>query len=349
MTALGKKTIAWLAGAALSLAVTPAIARGGHGGGGRGGGRFGGGAHFGGAPHYSAPVHAAPHYSAPAYRGPSPGMHYSTPTRGYGYAHGYLGGGRGAYVVGGRVPAFYGGPRGHVWWGPGYGWRVPAYWGGYYRPYGAYWGLGFWVTDWIMLDYLAAEEARMMAYGGPAVVAVPVESAPLDGGVREELREQITEDLANSTPPAKDTSAAGNTLVVADARVAGALAAQHHVFIVSQATTVTDRATGGACNLTQADLLRSSAPVPSGQSNADVTVAASKKGSCAPGAVVSIPVAELVRFEEALLERVAQGAAAANATETEPAPGPAPNAPSDAPQDMSTPTAPPPTAGAMSL
>jgi hypothetical protein len=291
-------------------------------------------------------------------------MHYAAPMHGYGYGHGYFGGGRGPYAAGGRVPAFYGGPRGRVWWGPGYGWRVPAYWGGYYRPYAAYWGLGFWVTDWIMLDYLAAEEARMMAYGGPAIVAVPVESVPLDGGVREELRQQITEYLANPTPPAKDTSADGNTLVVSDPRVASALAAPHHVFIVSQAVTVTDRTSRATCNLTQADLVRSSSPIPSGQSTAGVTVAASKKGSCSPGAVVAIPVAHLVHFEEALLEGVARGAAAANAVETPtaeapnaPAPNaPAPSAPKTAPtdgaaappHDLSTPT-PPSTAGGMSL
>src|SRR5262249_48106640 len=157
----------------------------------------------------------------------------------------------------------------------------PGYWRGYWAPYGAYWGVGFWVTDWVMLSYLAAEESRMQAYG--PMVVVPAESAPVDVGVREELREQITEDLANPAPPAKDTAAAGNTLVVADPRVAGALAAPHHVFIVSEPVTVMSRATGAACELTQADLLRTSSPVPSGQSTADVTVAGAKKGSCTPG------------------------------------------------------------------
>jgi hypothetical protein len=352
-----------LAAAALSLVVTPVFARGGgHGGGGHSsGGHFSGGhssaPHYSAphvsAPHYSAPhVSAAPHYAAPHAYGGSVGVHGASPMRApayYGGHHAYLGGGRGPYVAGGRVPAFYGGPRGGVWWGPRYGFRVPLYWGGYYRPYPAYWGLGYWVTDWIMLDYLAAEEARMLAYGGPSAIAVPVESTPLDVGVREELRAQVADYLAMPPPPAgAATPADGNTLVVNDPRVAGALAAPHHVFVVSQPVVVADRTHGGSCNLTAADLVRTSSPVPSGQSTTDVMVAASKKSSCPPGTTVALPIVDLVRFEEALIERVTKGAAAAKAADadadTTPAPSPAPVAP----PSSFAPTAPTPPQGAPS-
>jgi hypothetical protein len=237
------------------------------------------------------------------------------------------------------VPWFHGGyagPHGRLWWGPGYGWRVPVYWGGYYRPYWGYWGLSFWVTDWIMLDYLAAEEARIVAYGGADAVAVPATSAPVEYGVREELRAQVADILATPAPAGAGTTLTpGNTLVVSDPRIARALGASHHVFVVSRGVTVTDRTGGGTCALTQGDLLRSSSAIPSGQSMVDIAVAASKKGSCAPGAIVALPVADLVRFEEALIERVTRGAAAAKAAETEgaqepsapPAGAPAPSAP----------------------
>jgi hypothetical protein len=259
---------------------------------------------------------------------------------GVGYHHGYIGGGRGGYAVGGHVPYFRGGVYGgRLWWGPGYGWRVPVYWGGYYYPYAGYWGVSYWVTDYVMLDYLAAEEARRNAYGGGAV---PVASPPIDGGVREELRAQIASILANPVAPATSSTGPGNTLVVNDPRVMGALSAPHHVFVASSAVTVTDRTNGGTCILTQGDLLRSSAPMPSGQSYADVSVAAAKKGSCAPGAVVALPIADLVHFEEALIDHVAKGAAAAKATDSEPEAAPAPNAtPSAAPA--------PPTASGVSL
>ncbi len=361
------KSTAILTAAALSLVITPAFARGGHGGGGHssGGAHFGGGGHVStphySAPagHYSAPHYSAPHYSAPSYRGPVGGFHGAAPLRapGVGYGHGYIAGGRGAYVVGGRVPAFYG-HRGGLWYGPRYGWRVPLYWGGYYRPYPAYWGVGYWVTDWIMLDYIASEEARLRAYGG--AVVVPVQTTPIDGGVREELRAQIAEILSMpETQGGAATPSAGNTLVVNDPRVARALAAPHHVFVVSQPVAVVDRGSGAACNLTPADLVRTSSPVPSGQATADVFVAASKTSSCAPGTTVAMPVFELVRFEEGLLARVARGAAAAKSAESEPeaaatAPEPdavpiptdgaalpptnAPSTTAPAPHDLSTPT-----------
>jgi hypothetical protein len=329
MTALGTRSTTLLAATALSLVITPAFARGG--GGGRGGGHVGGG-HVGGG-HVSAPHYSAPHYSAPhSYGGGIGGG--ASPMRGpvVGYGHGYIGGGRGAYLPGGRVPAFYGGPRrGGVWWGPRYGWHVPVYWGGYYRPYPAYWGVGYWVTDWIMLDYLAAEEARMLAYGGPPV-AVPAESMPLDVGAREELRAQIAEYLAMPAPPAGAAAPApGNMLVVNDPRVARALAAPHHVFVVSQPVSVMDRTTGGTCNLTPADLVRSGAPIPSGHSTADVLVAASKQSSCPAGATVALPVADLVHFEEALLVRVARGSAAAQAADTQAEPAPSAPGATDVP------------------
>ncbi len=337
-----------LASGALSLLATPAFARGGgRGGGGHssGGGHFSGGQSYS-APHYSAPhVSAAPHYAAPHAYGGSVGVHGASPMRAPAYygGHGFVGGGRGPYVAGGRVPAFYGGPRGGVWWGARYGWRVPLYWGGYYRPYPAYWGVGYWVTDWIMLDYLAAEEARMMVHS-PSGVAVPVESTPLDVNVREELRAQVADYLA-MPPPSGSTSTQsdGNTLVVSDPRVAGALAAPHHVFVVSNPVAVVDRTHGGSCNVTAADLVRTSSPVPSGQSSADVLVAASKKGSCAPGTTVAMPIVELVRFEEALLERVTRGAAAAKATDADADSAPVP-APSDLSPTPPTPGTPPPSA-----
>jgi hypothetical protein len=371
MAALGgSRTAALAVAAAACLVAGPAFARGGHGGGGggHGGGARGGGGHVGGygGGHYAAP-HVAPHYGAPsgAYHGPIGGVHTAPMHR-----PGYVGGGHGAYVVGGRVPAFYGGPHGRVWWGPHYGWRVPVYWGGYYRPYGAYWGVGFWVTDWVMLDYLAAEEARIIAYRGPGAVAVPIESPPVDGGVREELRAQIAEILASPAPPPGTADATtGNTLVVNDPRVARALAAPHHVFVVSGAVSVANRSQGGACNLTGADLVRTSAPIPSGQATADVAVVGAKNGSCALGSTVSLPVADLVRFEEGLLTRVARGAAAAEAPDTgagpadappspnapPAAPPPAPNAPApgapapSAPGGASSPTAPPPVPGSMAI
>ena len=346
-----------LAGAAFLLLVTPAFARGG--GGGHGGGSHGGGGHVSGghvggsaphysaphysaphysAPHYSAPHYSAPHYAAPAYRG-GIGIHGAAPMRApIGGYHGYIGGGRGSYMVGGRVPAFHGGPRGRVWWGPHYGWRVPAYWGGWYRPYGAYWGVGYWVTDWVMLDYLAAEEARRMEYYNRyGVAAVPVESAPLDVGIREELRAQIAEVLSQPVPPTTGTSIGpGNTLVVNDPRIAQALGAPHHVFVVSGPVAVADRTHGGTCNVSGADLLRSSSPIPSGQAAADVTVGAAKSGSCPVGTTVGINVIDLVHFEEALLDRVSRGAAAAKAADAEvesppPATG-APQVPNAAPQ-----------------
>ena len=337
---LATKRTAALVGVAFSLlCVTPAFARGG--GGGHGGGGHSSGGHSGGG-HYSAPSHGASHYAAPAQRG-SVGVARGAPMRGpaVGYRYGYLGGGRGAFVVGGRVPYFYGGPRGRLWWGPHYGWHIPAYWGGYYGPYVGYWGVSYWVTDWVMLDYLDAEEARMIASGGPNAVAVPATSAPIASDVREELRAQIAEILATPARPAVGATEQGNTVVVNDPRVARALAAPHHVFVVSHAVTVTDRTNGGTCVLTPGDLLRSSAPIPSGQSFADVSVAASKKASCSPGAVVALPIVDLVHFEEALLERVAKAAAAAKATDTETEPAPIPPSPvTPAP----TPPAPPPSA-----
>jgi hypothetical protein len=314
MTTRNTKKTAALAGTAVALLIaTPAFARGGGGGHG-GGGHFSGGHSSGGysGGHSGGTSHATPHYSAPSH-GSFAGTHAS-PMHGpsVGDRHGYIGGGRGAFVAGGRVPYFYGGPHGRVWWGPHYGWRVPAYWGGYYGPYLGYWGVSFWVTDWVMLDYLAAEEARRHAYGAP-----PVTSAPIAVDVRDELRAQIAELLLTPTPPTSSSADASNTLGVSDVRVARALAAAHHVFVVSQPVTVTDRTNGGTCALSQGDLLRTSAPIPSGQSFADVHVAGSKGGSCAPGVVAAIPIIHLVQFEEALIDRVARGAAAAKATEAE--------------------------------
>ena len=171
---------------------------------------------------------------------------------------------------------------------------------------------------------------------GVAARAVPATSAPVEYGVREELRAQVADILATPAPAGAGTTLTpGNTLVVSDPRIARALGASHHVFVVSRGVTVTDRTGGGTCALTQGDLLRSSSAIPSGQSMVDIAVAASKKGSCAPGAIVALPVADLVRFEEALIERVTRGAAAAKAAETEgaqepsapPAGAPAPSAP----------------------
>ncbi len=368
MAAVSVRKSALILGAAASLlVVTPAFARGGGGGHGGGGHSSGGhssgghssGGHSSGGGHVSTPHssgsggHAAPHYSAPSsgYRGTVGGVHGASPMRGpsVGYRNGYIGGGRGAYVAGGRVPHFYGGPHGRLWWGPHYGWRVPLYWGGYYSPYVGYWGVSYWVTDWVMLDYLAAEEARRMAYAGPNAVAVPVTSAAIDGGVREELRAQIAEILAMPASPVGNGAGAGNTLVVNDPRVVRALAASHHVFVVSRAVTVADRTNGGTCSVTQGDLLRTSAPIPSGQSYADVRVAASKHSSCAPGAIVALPIADLVQFESALIERVGRGVSAANATETEPETAPAPGAPAPSAPTPTPTTTPAPPANGVSI
>jgi hypothetical protein len=294
----------------------------------------------GGTTYHTVPSGAYGRSGATTYRTPSAGTVYGRSNGPIGTArvttaniagrpvvgggHGYIGGGRGYYAAGARVPVFAGGHRGRgIWWGPQYGWRVPVYWGGYYTPYAGYWGVGYWVTDWVMLDLLAAEEARMLAYESSyGYVPAPRESAALPQDVREELRLQIEQYIAEPTPDVPASSAPGNTLVVNDPRVARALSDSHHVFVVSQPITVTDRGTGEACTLTHADLLRTYAPVPSGQSWADATVAASKTTSCRAGAVVAVPVANLVRFEQDLLDRVNKGAAAARATENDPAPPP---------------------------
>lgn len=304
-----------------------------------------------GGTHYTAPARGTvTHYGA-VQGGNVTGRNYSPSVMGVrgsvrspviagGGRGGYIGGGRGYYAPGRHVPVFVGG-RGYygrgVWWGPQYGWRVPVYWGGYYTPYPAYWGVGYWVTDWIMLDYLAMEEARMMAYEGSYAVAIPRESPPLPTDVREELRLQIEQYIAEPTPEVPASAAPGNTLVVNDPRVARALGAPHHVFVVSHPVSVTDRTNGGTCNITNADLLRTSSPVPSGQAWVDARVAASKTSSCPAGAIVAVPVAELVRFEQDLLERVGRGAAAAKAAGDDPA--------ASAPPAATPPAgAPPPTA-----
>ena len=301
--------------------------------------------------HYAAPrsyssgspggTHYAPSHGSTVYgRSYNPGVASTSGAHVYGRSvsrapviagggrGGYVGGGRGYYAAGGRVPVFVG-RRGYygsgVWWGPQYGWRVPVYWGGYYTPYPAYWGVGYWVTDWVMLDYLALEEARMLAYErSGSYVVVPRESTALPTDVREELRQQIDQYIAEPTPDVPASAAPGNTLVVNDPRVARALGAPHHVFVVSHPVAVTDRTNGGTCNLTHADLLRTSSPVPSGQAWADATVAASKTSSCPAGAVVAVPVAELVRFEGDLLDRVTRGAAAARAADNDPGTAAAP-------------------------
>jgi hypothetical protein len=232
-----------------------------------------------------------------------------------------------------------------------------VYWGGYWAPYYGYWGVGFWVTDWVMLDYLAAEEARRAQMYGSEYVATPVQSTPVVQSVRDELRGQIEELLA--APAAAVPSETRNgTFMVNDPRVSRALGSQHHVWVVSRAVTVTDRSNGGTCVLSQGDLLRSSAPIPSGQTYADVSVAGSKKGSCAPGAIAAVPIVELVHFEESLIDRVMTGAAAAKATETEPeqtepppgAPPPPTVAPQgDAPKGIAPSPAPAPASSGMSI
>jgi len=181
---------------------------------------------------------------------------------------------------------------------------------------------------------------------------VPVRAAPVDTNVREELRLQIAEILASPAQAVPSTTGQNGALVVNDPRIARALASQHHVYVLSQPVTVTNRSNGGTCALTPGDLLRSSSPVPSGQAYAELAVASSNPTSCAAGSNVAVTVADLVRFEEGLITRVASGAAAAKAADDDAESAPpngapatpnnaAPSGPQPVPQSAPAPSAPP--------
>ncbi|MFZ1166778.1 MAG: hypothetical protein WAO04_06280, partial [Candidatus Sulfotelmatobacter sp.] len=272
----------------------------------------------GGHAYYSRTFYDHGHYRVGLYRGYGWGGHMY-----YGYYPGVW-----------YHPGFYGWgwhPWGApVYWGIGaWGWGGAPWWGfygGWWNPYPVYAAPYYWLTDYLIAQQLQAAYAARAEDNADAVAADAQASAGDGGGgdaapapaaaagpvaltpeVKEAIAQEVKAQLA-----AQQTQAAqqgGQTASAAPASSSDtpppALDPSQRTFVVDSDVTVV--ANGQECALSSGDVITRLTDTPDADQNVNASVAATKKGDCASGAMVAVKVDDLQEMYNHFQENITNG------------------------------------------
>lgn len=181
-------------------------------------------------------------------------------------------------------------PYAYRWWWASAPWC--GYYGYYYRPYSYYYGPSYWLTDYILADYLAEQYAIAAANARAADDAA--RAALIDEEIKAQLRAQVEQNVREQEQQ--------SPTVLNDR-----LTDLKHIFVVSQDLTAMPSDGSAACSLSAGDLIRLTAAPGQDDQVASVTVVTSKKGSCPAGIRVDVAISSLQEFENDFNEKLEDG------------------------------------------
>jgi hypothetical protein len=189
--------------------------------------------------------------------------------------------------------AFGWGWAGNPWYG---------YYGAWYTPYPAYAGPAFWLTDYLVSQTLMAAYQERAAELANQQVDGPPLTDDVKNAIAAEVKLQLARENAEATAgglqAAPDPAASSVARLLSDNKP--------HVFVVSSGLSV--NSTGGACFVTEGDVLQLMGTVAPGQP-ASLTVMASKGQDCGKGTAVQVEVADLQEMQNHMRETLDQGLA----------------------------------------
>jgi hypothetical protein len=208
------------------------------------------------------------------------------------------------------VPARFYTPRFYGWFG--ISWGTPVYypwgwnnasWYGHYRGYFApspyYSSPAYWLTDYMLaarLEEAYTDGGSREPLSGSVMMSPAVKDAIADEVQRQlAMERQEAEQMERNEMPDPE---AGFPRMLSDNNT--------HVFVLSHTLDVNDSA-GRNCSLSRGDVLRLVSPPKQGAPNGSLQVIASKPGSCATGAVVSVGLEDLQDMYNQMRETVSQG------------------------------------------
>jgi len=210
-------------------------------------------------------------------------------------------------------PAFYGWvyapwarPVAWEWGWAGDPWC--RYYGRWFRPYPVYTSPALWLTDYLVAQTLqAAYQARIAAAAEAArrnAEAAEFASSPLLPDVKQAIAEEVRRQLALENAEAQDRyrrlpdpASSGLERMLSDH--------VSHVFVVATALRV--MSVGGACSLTDGDVIQLDGPTAPNAVTAKLVVLAAKGIDCLKGTIVTLGLADLQEMQNHMRATIDQG------------------------------------------
>jgi len=208
------------------------------------------------------------------------------------------------------APAFYGwayypwdSPAAYMW-----GWASSAWLAcsaGFFDPSNSYQSGANWLADYYLGETLAesfdsgsqagaascpAGGADASAAGADASQAYDETSAPADTPISPEIKQMIADEVKQQLAYENAAAAQPDQAPALDGLPQ--VLVPNHLFVVDQVLNVST-ADGQQCALSAGDVIKLTAAPPDGAATADLIVLSSRKGDCAAGITVSVPLDSL--------------------------------------------------------
>ena len=210
------------------------------------------------------------------------------------------------------APAFYGWAY-YPWGAPvpyGWGWEGSPwfdFYAGFFSPWGSYPDGASWLTDFLFgqtlqdgypADAQAGGTGQPYSGNGPqdadAQDSDDQTSAPADTPITPAIKQLIAEEVKQQL--AFENAAAAKPDQAPTLDGLPQVLVPNHLFVVDQVQNV-NTADGQQCSLSAGDVIKLAAAPPDGAATADLAVLSSRKGDCASGLTVTVPLESLQEMQ----------------------------------------------------
>jgi hypothetical protein len=210
------------------------------------------------------------------------------------------------------APAYYGWAY-YPWDAPayyGWGWEGSpwfAFYSGFFSPWDSYPSGANWLTDFLlgqtMQDGYPAnaqaggagqQDAGFASSDADAQASEDQTSAPVDTPITPDIKQLIAEEVKQQL--AFENAAAAQPDQAPSLDGLPQVLVPNHLFVVDQVQNVST-ADGQQCSLSAGDVIKLTAAPPDGAATADLTVLSSRKGDCASGLTVTLPLESLQEMQ----------------------------------------------------
>lgn len=187
------------------------------------------------------------------------------------------------------------------WWDSP--WR--HHYGYYFNPYPVYPSAAFWLTDYLIAANLQAAYAAQME-GGEVNGDASMGAAPLNPDVKQQIADEVRNQLALETQQAQNPDMAPNATGIAGT-INDVANGHPHVFVVGTSLDVVDYE-GLECSLSDGDVLQLRNAPPLDATAASLVVLASKGGrECARSDSVQVSLDDLQEMQNQMQQTMDQG------------------------------------------
>jgi hypothetical protein len=210
------------------------------------------------------------------------------------------------------APAFYGwayypwdSPFAYMWGWEGSPWY--AFYSGFFSPWNSYPSGAYWLTDFLlgqtMQDGYPADaqaggggqqEAGFAPSDADAQASEDQTTSPVDTPITPDVKQMIADEVKQQLAFENAAAAQPDQAPALDGLPQ--VMVPNHLFVVDQVQNVST-ADGQQCSLSAGDVIKLTAAPPDGAATADLTVISSRKGDCAAGLTVSVPLDSLQEMQ----------------------------------------------------